>query len=193
MDTSAEQTANKGYFVTDTAGQIIAVCFEPLTADDTHALNGDDWRGARFGAVWKEWAAHNLALKLVRCDSSDPSLFGIVKLGTAAQITVGATILRDSLIETAPAHQFGTAGRRYRGIGRILIARLVMESKAQGANGRVLVLPVEGSTPFYLALGFQVSRIKYRLRLEEREAETLLKTCLSASLLQRQNGEERKQ
>ena len=160
----------------------MAVCFEPLTAEDSYALNGDDWKGARFSDVWKEWATHNLLLKLVLCDGNDDTILGIVRLGSARRISGGATILRDSLLETAPALQFRAGGRQYRGIGRVLVARLVVESKAQGAEGRVLVVPVHGSSAFYHTLGFRESRVKGEFRLQVQEAEALLKMCTIVSL-----------
>ena len=136
------------YFVTDAAGQQVEVCFDMLTADDSNALNGDDWQGARFGDVWREWAAHEVALKLVLCDGSDESILGIVKIGIIRRISGGSRSLRDSLLETAPIHRHDAEQRYYRGIGRVLVARLAAESKAQGVEGRVLVVPVQGSAAF---------------------------------------------
>ena len=61
----AEQNLEVGYFITDAAGQRIEVCSDPLTSDDLNVLGGDNWRGARFGEVWKSFAEHEIALKLV--------------------------------------------------------------------------------------------------------------------------------
>lgn len=124
------------YFVTDSAGQQVNVCFEPLTGNDSSALEGDDWQGAQFGEVWKAWAEHEVALKLVRCDGSDKSILGVVKIGTVRRANNRGGYLRDSLLETAPVYRHDMKARRYRGIGRVLVARLVAESKAQGAEGR---------------------------------------------------------
>lgn len=178
----AEQPENNIYFVTDAAEQQVKVCFETLTANDSATLEGDDWQGARFGDVWKEWAEHEVALKLTLCSGEVKPILGVLKPGTAAEIYGGAIILRDSWLETAPVYRHDTEGRRYRGIGRILVARLIVESKKQGAGGHVLVSPTKDSIPFYRRLGFEESRIKYHLRLNVQEAELLLKTCMSPSL-----------
>jgi len=150
-----------------------------LTADDISALNGDDWKGARFGEVWKQWAEHELALKLVRCDGGDKSVLGLVKIGVTRQIVGGAISLRDNLLETVPIYRYDKQHRQYRGIGRVLIARLVAASRAQGAGGRLFISPVPTSLPFYRALGFVPTRNPRYWRLKTLEAEQLLIECTS--------------
>ena len=56
--------------------------------------------------------------------------------------------LRDSLLEAASAYRYKREKRKYRGIGRVLVAKLVVESKNLGAEGRLLVRSVQGSTGF---------------------------------------------
>ena len=174
----AESQENRGYFVTDAAGQKVEVYFETLTVDDSDALNGDDWQGARFDAVWKEWAEHHLALKLLRCDGSHNAILGLVKIGVIERKGGKSDVLRDSLLESAPVHQFRSEDRRYRGIGRVLVARLITASKMQEAKGRVLVRPAEGTLPFYKRLGFVTSVDKKYYRLNIAQAEALLVSCL---------------
>ncbi len=177
-----EQDEKQVYFLRDLlAGKDVAVCFEPLTADDTNALNGPDWQRARFGAVWKVWAEHELALKLTLCEGEGELVLGLVKLGTVQRIN-GAGSLCDSLLEAAPIHRSGAIGRRYRGIGSVLVARLVVESKAQGAEGRLRVRPAQGSIPFYERLGFlSVSGTPYYV-LEAKQAEELLTACMPSPM-----------
>ena len=173
----AEQQENKDYFITHAVGQRVKVCFAPLTADDSDALNEDEWQGARFGEVWKAWAEHEIALKLTLRDSSDTSILGIVKVGGAQRENGKPDVLRNSLLEAAPAHRFQAEGRRYRGIGRVLVAQLVIESKTQGAGGRLLIRPVSDSTGFYEQIGFRpLSDNNYIL--EAQKPDELLKTCM---------------
>ena len=56
--------------------------------------------------------------------------------------------LRDSLLEAASAYRYKREKRKYRGIRRVLVAKLVVESKNLGAEGRLLVRSVQGSTGF---------------------------------------------
>lgn len=155
----------------------VNVCFETLTASDKEILRGEDWQAARFSAVWKELAEREVALKLTLCDGDEKPVLGLVQIGTVQRINLGEIMLRDSLLETAPVHRHGTAQRHYKGVGRVLIARLVVESKVQGAEGRLLVRPVPSSIPFYPKLGFQEARIPSYFRLAVREAEALLQAC----------------
>jgi len=99
----------------------VEVCFETLTADDISALNGDDWKNARFGVVERSYGMLNE--------------------------------LRGSLPEAAPIYRHGVARRQYSGIGRTLVVRLIVESQVQGAAGRLLVRPAQGSGSFYKRLG----------------------------------------
>ena len=171
------------YFLFDAvAGKDVCVRFEPLTESDRATLNEAKWREARFRDVWLEWARHGVALKLTRCDGEEQPILGLIRPGMAPSINGRAGALRDSLLETSPAYRHGTAERRYRGIGRVLGARLVAESNAQGAEGRVLVRPVRDSIPFYRNLGFRDTPILAYLKIETREAETLLQACTPSSI-----------
>ena len=166
------------YTITDTRQNVkVNACFEPLTASDNEALKGEDWQAARFGDVWKELAQREVAQKLTLCDGDERPVLGLVQIGTVQRTNGGEKMLRDSLLEAALVHRHGTAQRRYSGIGRVLIARLIVESKAQGAEGRLLVRPVPSSVPFYRKLGFQEARIPLYFRLAVREAEALLQAC----------------
>lgn len=188
---SEELGDNQGYFVTDTAGQKIEVCFETLAEDDVPTLNESDWRGARFWEVWKTLAEHKTALKLTLCDEKT-QILGLVQIGQVLPAAGEAKALHHSLLEAAPVFRFGATERKYRGIGRVLVARLVAESKAQGAEGRLLIQPVPTSLPFYRTLGFVAARNPRWLRLSKWEAEQLLAACTSPPLeCEKQSNEEK--
>lgn len=169
---------NAPYFLFDTVvGEEIAVCFEPLTEADHPALESEDWRGARFLDVWKESIGHDIALKLTLCEGEDKSLFGILRLGNTLRTSGHAGALKGSLLETAPVYRHSMTGRRYHGIGRVLVARLVMESKAQGAAGRLRIRAARDSEAFYEKLGFIRTRETAIFVLEANKAEELLRLC----------------
>ena len=177
--TTIEDTMNPKptYTITDTRRNVkVDVCFEPLVVSDTEILRGEDWQGARFRDVWLALAEREAAQKLTLCDGAEKPILGLVQMGTLRRMNDGATVLRDNLLEAAPVHRHGTAQRGYKGIGRVLVTRLVEESKAQGAEGQLLVRPVTSSIPFYQALGFRQAPIPFYFRLAGREAEALLQT-----------------
>lgn len=164
-------------------------CFEALEDVDRDILSGADWTNARFRDVWFEWAGQGVALKLTLCGGEEKPILGLVRPGNALAVHGRNSALRDSLLETAPAHRYGAREQRYQGIGRVLVARLIDESRAQGAEGRVLVRPVRDSTPFYRKLGFRDTPMPPYLRLETPEAEAVLQACTPSSI--GQGGTER--
>lgn len=168
------------YTITNTRPTVpvkVNVCFEPLTTDDVKTIRGEDWRTALFYEVWIETAEHETGWKLTLCEGEDKPILGLIRLGTAPQLNGDKGALSGSLLESVPVHQYGTAQRGYKGIGRVLIARLVEESKAQGADGSVRVRPAQGTVPFYERLGFYPSRIAPYYRLDAQAAEILLRAC----------------
>ena len=168
------------YTITDTRSNAkVNVCFEPLTENDAAVLKGEDWQTARFREVWKAFAEHAVAQKLTWCDGEEKPLLGLVHIGTVRKRDTEVRALCDSLLEAAPVYCFGAEGRRYRGIGRVLVARLVIASKELGAEGRLLVRPAPLSLPFYQTLGFREARIPDYFRLGRREAGVLLQECTS--------------
>lgn len=104
-----------------------------------------------------------------------------MRLGTLPQSDGETRALSGSLLEANPVYRYGSVQRRYRGIGRVLVARLVVESQLQGAQGRLFIRPVEESRPFYTRLGFLTVPRQPYMRLRVQEAEILLRHCRSAS------------
>lgn len=159
----------------------INVYFESLTTEDTPILKGEDWQGARFGETWKALAEHDVAQKLTLQEGEEKPLLGMVYIGTVRKYNGHNSVLRDNLLEVAPVYRYGEEGRSYRGIGRVLVARLIAASMELGAEGRLLVRPVPSSIPFYRKLGFQEARIPHYFQLGIQEARDLLKSCTPLS------------
>ena len=168
--------------MTDRAGRQVEVGFKTLTADDLDTLKRDDWQGARFIAVWKEWAGYEVALKLTRHEASDNSILGIVKVGNVEYHRGKPNLLRDSLLEASPSQRQSATERTYYGVGRVLVARLIRESQTAGAAGRLLVRPAQNVRQFYLRLGFEPVLDKKYYFLNTEKAEMILATYLPASL-----------
>ncbi|WP_395145006.1 GNAT family N-acetyltransferase [Armatimonas sp.] len=81
---------------------------------------------------------------------------GIVRLG---EVPSGVSFLMRSLLETNPECQsINARGTKYRGIGRVLIARLVAESYNLGTQGQIRVKAHPRARGFYEALGFIPSK-----------------------------------
>lgn len=169
------------YTITDMRqNERVEVCFEPLTANDLVEFERDDWQGARFSDVWRELAQYEIAEKLTLCAGTDKPLLGIVQVGTVRMGEGRVTPLRDSLLEVAPVHQFITGRRSYKGIGRVLVARLIEASREKGAEGRLLVRPVPSSVPFYRKLGFQDARIPHYMQVGVQGANAIFAQATEA-------------
>lgn len=172
-----EQQDSPAYLLFDiVAHKDVRVCFEPLIEADRAELRSVRWQNARFRDVWDEWVGLGLVLKLTLCDGLERPLLGMVRTGTVQRFNGIGGALRDSLLEAAPEHQYGVQGRRYRGIGRVLVAHLVRESRQQGAKGRLFVRPVRSSIPFYRKLGFKPIQDGPYYVLQEQEASEILRT-----------------
>ncbi len=165
------------YFITETrTGGVVPVRFEPLTPDDDAELKGDRWSAAVFKDVWPSYAHIPNTFKLVCVQDAASDIHGLVHVG---KIMTASRFLKKSLLETAPSNQHQTSQPRYRGVGRVLIARLVVESYLQGGQGKVMVRPRPGTEPFYRALGFTPApRLPRRYILDPAAAETLLQKTL---------------
>jgi hypothetical protein len=161
-------------------GRAVAVQFAPLTPDDEAELRGPEWRSARFAVVWPEYVRLAGTLKLICRRGRDRRIQGLVYPG---RVPWPGSPLEKNLLEAAPFNQY-TAGeqRVYRGVGRVLVARLVAESFRQGGHGCVLVQAAPGSEGFYETLGFQrVTRLGRQFLLDEDAAEQLLATFFRVS------------
>lgn len=122
------------YFIMEAGtGRVVSVRFEKLTPADAVELNSREWSASVFQDVWRQAFADDKMLKLIR--EEDAVIQGLVHLG---QPEVNG-FLRKSLLETAPFNQYGTGARQHLGAGRVLVARLVVESLTQGLQGRVAV------------------------------------------------------
>ena len=111
-------------------------------------------------------------MKLVCREGQDTTIQGIVHIG---KIVFFGGPLRKSLLEAAPCNRKETESQRYRGVGRILVARLVVESFQQGGQGRVIVVPRKEIIPFYSKLRFTFSPFsKHEMILDVEPAQELL-------------------
>lgn len=165
------------YFITEAqTGQTVPVRFEPLALDDISELQSDTWNQAVFSAVWQNYAGDTRTYKLVCTAENGTRIQGITRLGKVLQF---GGLLEKSLLETAPFNRTQSSQRQYRGVGRVLIARLVVESHFLGARGKVRVKPRRGTEAFYEVLGFRKFAGDYKyMELYPSEAEQLLNQSL---------------
>lgn len=154
-------------------GRIVPVHFESLTAADESELGTKAWREALFAQSWIDLTKREMGFKLVCSKGRVKRILGVVSPGRVEWI--GGS-LRRSLLETMPHNQYGRLQRRYRGIGCVLVARLVAESYRQLGLGKVIVAPSPGKESFYLTLGFKDLPGTGKMLLDEREAANLLLT-----------------
>ena len=166
------------YFITDAVtGGLVLVRFASLTTSDTAELRGEHWSEAVFRDVWPSYANDGQTLKMVCINETNAGIQGLVRLG---QIAVAGNFLRKSLLEAAPFNRRDAETPHYQGVGRILVARLVVESYHQGAQGRVLVETRREAEGFYRRLGF--SGLPYgtkQLKMYQAEARQLLQSVLA--------------
>lgn len=173
-------TETLSYFLTEAAtGRTRVACFEPLTARDIPELQSEAWTTARFKDVWIEWVDEEHTFKLVVREDDQKQIQGLVRLGEVSRVNYSGRVLRDSLLETAPCNRYQALQRQYQGAGRVLVARMVVESYVQGGSGQLLVRPVAGSLPFYHSLGFENVRHTPYCMLKEADARVLLTQSLA--------------
>ena len=161
------------YFITEVqTGRKVSVRFEPLALDDLAELQSAEWARAVFAAVWQYYAGDARTYKLVCTEGEDRRIQGIVSVG---DVLPYGTSLRKSLLESAPFNRREKSAQVHRGVGRVMIARLIAESYLRGQQGRVSVVPRPGSEAFYTAIGF---RQRGDFVLEEASAYALLTSTL---------------
>lgn len=160
------------YITASQSGRTVPVRFAPLAPEDADELTSELWRQAVFSDVWPQFIGDETTRKLVCTQNEDLRIQGLVRFGS---VTRSGGLLKHNLLEAAPFNQHNTSVQQYRGVGRVLVARLVAESVAQGGEGRVAVSPRRGTEPFYLAIGFKMKNI---MRLDSAAAETLLEATL---------------
>lgn len=161
------------YFVTDSDGAKIPVAFAPLTRADKSELSGEDWAGALFLDVWRHHAEseEGRSVKLVR--TGDPSpIIGLMQLG---RVLGSESYLRKSLLETCPVFRYGLqTPSSLNGVGKVLVARLVLESYNQGASGAIFVLSHKNARRFYERIGFiRAPKVADGYHLPREAGETL--------------------
>lgn len=163
---------NLPYFVLDSERNRIRVCFRQLDDGDVEALRGTDWRGAVFRDVWLSLAGRIPMLKLVRSNDSADEILGLLKLG---KLDRPGGPLRFSLLEVAPSDQATNAMRIIRGIGTVMIARLVAQSVTEGGSGKIIVVYRPGTAGFYKHIGFrEVRHSPEQLAIEPGDAHRLV-------------------
>ena len=154
------------YFVKDEAGEPVSVHFAPLLESDRDELLRPPWSNASYGAAWQALAGEARTRKLVFADATGGEILGLLRLGYRPS---GTNLLVESLLEASPAH-------RARGVGSVLIARLVAESYNEGAFGQLRVEPHVKAVGFYLRLGFAKTRFMTKLDFLKALAEALFES-----------------
>ena len=168
------------YFVVEArTGKRVAVQFASVTVADEAELRGEDWSQAVFRDVWPALVRDLNTFKLMRV-GEDSRIQGMVRVGDFVH---RFRLLKKSLLEAAPFNRHGQGPRQYQGVGRVLVARLVAESLAQGGRGRVLVSARPGTQAFYASLGFEnpPNPPKMAIDDEDRIRELMQSVLLPAS------------
>jgi GNAT superfamily N-acetyltransferase len=150
------------YVVHRATGEPVSVYFAPLDESDRAALLSEPWRSAVFAEVWPEFIGYSRALKLVY----DQEILGLLRLG---EKPAGVNFLRENLLEARPESEL-------RGVGRVLVARLVAESYNRGAMGQVRVESHKNAVGFYQHLGFQANRTPSGYDLLREKAQALFES-----------------
>ena len=146
--------------------------FAQLGRADRASLDKPAWSQAVFIDAWREHAEYGqLAFKLQADD-------GMGMLGLVAPGKIRTGFLAGSLLETVPGCQY-PAIAPYRGVGKVLVARLVVESILRAGKGRIMVLPRLECRGFYLNLGFVQAAHSRHLVLLEQPARALLEDTIA--------------
>ena len=164
------------YFVFDKIqGSDAAVRFAPFTVSDQTELSGPSWASSLFSQTWAGFAGDSQTLKLVKINDKvndkGQDIDGIVRLGA---VPLGSRGLRNSLLEAAPVHRFAPhSGRQLSGVGRVLLARLVVECYHSGGSGALFVRAHAGAVDFYKAMGCRQLKNSTEFLLPSSSAEAL--------------------
>ena len=116
-------------------------------------------------------------------DGQDDFIFGLLRMGVSLSArTVHGKLNTGSVLETAPHLRYHIRERRYQGVGKVLVARLIAESILRGYGGALIVSPRPQAIPFYLHLGFQpFSRDARRFYNRKETGSQLLQSVLLRS------------
>jgi hypothetical protein len=167
------------YFIRDArTNRQVPVCFEPMTRDTVPELEKSHWM-----EIWDElfWARAGPMWKLVCAECSDGRLQGLVLFGS---VRSPGEPVRASVLEAAPHNRYGASNRQHCGVGKVLVARLIVESQQRGGNGTVLGTPPPGATAFLKRIGFrEIPSLKsgnglFPHYLDREAAEGLLKSVM---------------
>ena len=152
---------------------VVPVRFQALTAEDVPELTNEDWSQAVFAAAWRQYVYSGRVLKLVRVDAEDQRIQGLVYPGI---LDPSRSFLVESMLETAPFNRIKAPQQNCHGVGRVLVARLIVESVYSGGQGRVVVQPRTGTDAFYTAIGFMALPASRRYILNTERAALLLQS-----------------
>jgi hypothetical protein len=164
----------------------VLVHFAPLEAgDDSHIATF--WPDAIYFDLWHHVAQYDVTrqttLKLIVVEGSDDRILGLVRMGSGVSARAASVGLNtQSVLETAPRLQFRIRQREYKGVGKVLVARLIAESVLRDRGGALIVTPRPQAIPFYLHLGFQpMNRDPKLFFLREETGVQLLQSVLLGS------------
>jgi hypothetical protein len=141
-------------------GREVLARFSELTPADGSALVSDGWSEREFSYAWRSWS--NIpggALKAELLLSKNEGILG-------------------SLLATAPRHQYGSDLRLFAGIGRVLVARLVVGALKLGGTGALRVQVRPERRQFYSVLGFRSVLNSPRMLLSRDGAIKLLESAV---------------
>ena len=160
----------------------VQVRFKPLEAEDEVYIT-DWWRSSIYFAVWQQVAQYEVAqptsLKLIVADEQEKQILGLLRMGGPSMQVSYGKLNTQSMLETAPRFRYRVQGRDYKGIGKVLVARLIAESVVHGKGGALIVTPRPQTYPFYRHLGFQPSsRDPNRFFVREGAGMQLLQSVL---------------
>ncbi len=167
------------YRVWSETNEPVAVRFALPTESDREKLSVYPWNLAVYGPAWPDFIGDSKTRKLISTDGDSPEILGMLRIGEALP---GHYYLLRNLLEANPEYKYpkNLSSRRIRGIGRVLVARLVAESYNRGMEGRVQVRSHPGAVSFYKHLGFQENRLPFVYDLMKEEAEALFDLSIEA-------------
>lgn len=163
------------YYLTNRQGELVRVCFRRPAEMDRQKLRGPAWRSAVFHEVWPKLIGDGRTLKLTPFDGPQDRILGMIRLRSVYR---REQFLQHSLLETAPTDRFAASNRMILGVGRVPVARLIVQSFIDGGDGKVVVRQRTGTERFYKVLGFQfVKPADDAMAIETEGADTSWNRC----------------
>jgi hypothetical protein len=178
LEEISDQDRNRlPYFIHGVQGEPIRVHFEPLIQSDREALTQSPWLDAVYWESWPFFVEEPKTLKLVRSDGENSEILGLLRLGEKLP---GTMLLMKNLLEANPKYRSSIgANREVRGIGKVLVSRLVAESYSLGAAGQVRVKAHHNAIKFYLGIGFKQTVLTHKYDLLRDPARILFESVTS--------------